>query len=98
MKGLGNYRQHINTWWWGKTITLLSTDGYSTVELQFDNSLPNMAVIKGLMVFSTRQREGYATEMMNLCEHIAKKEGAKFLQLSVNKEQGWLVDWYKRLG
>lgn len=98
MKGLSNYRQFINTWWWGKTITLVSTDGYSTVELQFDDSLPNMAVIKGLMVFTTRQREGYATEMMNICEHIAEKEGAKFLQLSVNKQQDWLKDWYLRLG
>ena len=98
MKGLSNYRQYINTWWWGKTITLVSTDGYSTVELQFDDSLPNQAVIKGLMVFITRQREGYGTEMMNLCEHIAKKEGMKFLQLSANKEQDWLVGWYERLG
>ena len=98
MKGLSNYRQFINTWWWGKTITLVSTDGYSTVELQFDDSLPNMAVIKGLMVFTTRQREGYGTEMMNICEHIAKKEGMKFLQLSVNKEHVLLVNWYERLG
>lgn len=96
--GISNYRQYVNTWWWGKTITLVSTDGYSTVELQFDNSLPNIAVIKGLMVFQPRLREGYGTEMMNICEHIAKKEGAKFLQLSANKEQDWLVDWYKRLG
>lgn len=96
--GISNYRQYVNTWWWGKTITLVSTDGYSTVELQFDNSLPNIAVIKGLMVFTTRQRKGYGTEMMNLCEYIAKKEEMKFLQLSVNKEHVLLVNWYERLG
>lgn len=97
-KGQNNYIYHINTWWWGKTITLVSKDGYSTVELQFDNSMPNIAVIKGLMVFTTRQKEGYGTEMMNICEYTAKKEGAKFLQLSANKEQDWLVEWYKKLG
>lgn len=97
-KGLSNYRQFINNWWWGKTITLISTDGYSTVELQFADDMPNVAVIKGLMVFTTRQKEGYGTEMMNLCEHIARKEEIKFLQLSANKEEDWLVEWYKRLG
>lgn len=93
-----NYIHHVNTWWWGKTITLVSKDGYSTVEIQFDKNLPNTAFIKGLMTFTTRQKEGYGTEMMKLCEYIAKKEKMKFLQLSANKEQDWLVEWYKRLG
>lgn len=98
IKGQNNYIYHINTWWWGKTVTLVSKDGYSTVEIQFDNSLPNIAVIKGLMVFTTRQKEGYGTEMLNLCHEVARKEKAQFLQLSVNKEQDWLVDWYRRFG
>lgn len=38
-KGRSNYIHHVNTWWWGKTITLVSKDGYSTVELQFDDNI-----------------------------------------------------------
>ena len=93
-----NYIHHVNTWWWGKTITLVSKDGYSTVELQFDYNYPSIAFIKGLSVFQTRRKEGYGTEIMGCCEAVAKKEGYAFLQLCVNKEQNWLVDWYKRLG
>lgn len=93
-----NYIHHVNTWWWGKTITLVSKDGYSTVELQFDNNYPTIAFIKGLSVFQTRRKEGYGTEIMSCCEAVAKKEGYTFLQLSVNKEQDWLVEWYERLG
>ena len=97
-KGRSNYIHHVNTWWWGKTITLVSKDGYSTVELQFDDNYPTIAFIKGLSVFQTRRKEGYGTEIMGCCEAIAKKEGYTFLQLSVNKEQDWLVEWYKHLG
>lgn len=97
-KGMYNYIHHVNTWWWGKTITLVSKDGYSTVELQFDYNYPSIAFIKGLSVFQTRRKEGYGTEIMGCCEAVAKKEGYAFLQLCVNKEQNWLVDWYKRLG
>lgn len=95
---MANYIHHVNTWWWGKTITLVSKDGYSTVELQFDNNYPSIAFIKGLSVFTSRRNEGYGTELMGCCEAIAKKEGMTFLQLSANKEQDWLVEWYKRLG
>ena len=97
-KGMHNYIHHVNTWWWGKTITLVSKDGYSTVELQFDDNYPSIAFIKGLSVFSTHRKEGYGTEIMGCCEAVAKKEGYTFLQLSVNKEQDWLVEWYKHLG
>ena len=97
-KGMHNYIYHVNTWWWGKTITLVSKDGYSTVELQLDDNYPSTAFIKGLSVFSTRRKEGYGTEIMGCCEAVAKKEGYTFLQLSVDKEQDWLVEWYKHLG
>ena len=97
-KGMHNYIHHVNTWWWGKTITLVSKDGYSTVELQFDYNYPSIVFIKGLSVFQTRRKEGYGTEIMGCCEAVAKKEGYTFLQLSVNKEQDWLVEWYKHLG
>lgn len=96
--GEENYIFHWNEWWWGRTVTLVSKGGYASVELQFDNSLPNMAVIKGLMVFTTRQRKGYGTEMLNICHEIARSEHITFLQLSANKEQQWLVDWYERFG
>ena len=97
-KGIENYIHHINTWWWGKTITIVSRDGYLIVEIQFDNNYPSIAFIKGLSVFPTCRKKRYGTELIGYCEDIAKKEGMSFLQLSANKEQDWLVEWSKRLG
>ena len=91
-----NYIQHKNDWWWGKTTTLIHKDGIATVELQFDNNYPTVAFIKGLSVFDLYRKKGYGKQMLRLCEDIAKKEGKLFLQLSVDKDCEWLVNWYKR--
>lgn len=93
-----NYIHYKNTWYWGYTITLVRKDGYATVELQFDDSLPNQAVIKGLMVFTTMQRKGIGTELINICHMIARENGCSFLQLSVTRDKEWLVEWYERFG
>lgn len=93
-----NYIHYVNTWWWGKSITLIRKGGYSKVELAFDDDMPNTVTIRGLMVFTTRRRSGIGAEMMKCCEDIAREQKMRFLQLSANKDQSWLVDWYTRLG
>ncbi len=96
--GFIDYIQHINTWWWGKTITLVHKDGIATVEVQIDDNYPATAFIKGLSVFTLQRKKGYGTEMLQLCEDVAKKEGKLFLRLSANIQEEWLVNWYKSLG
>lgn len=92
-----NYIHHICNWWWGETTTLISGNGCTTVELQIeDNSF--VGFVKGLIVFPSMQRNGYATEIMQCVEDVAREKGLKHLQLNANKEEIWLVEWYERLG
>ena len=88
-----DYIQHVNQWWWGKTITLIHKYGIASVELQFDENYPSIAFIKGLSVFESYRRKGYGTEMFQICEEIAKNEKMKFLQLSVVRTGSWLPEW-----
>ena len=93
-----NYYQHVNLWWWGKTNTLVHREGIATVELQFDDNYPAIVFVKGVSVLSQNRRMGIGTEMLLLCEEIARIEGKQFLQLNADKENNWLVNWYKKLG
>lgn len=93
-----DYICHYNEWWWGKTYQIITKDGYGTVEIQFDDSYPSIAFIKGLSVYKSKRKQGIGTELINWCNNFAIEKGYPFLQLSVNKEQDWLVNWYKTLG
>ena len=93
-----NIIEHFNRWWWGCTFTLITGDGLGIVELQVDDNYPSIAFVKGLSVIDSERRKGLGKELMEHCELIALREQKKFLQLSVNKEQDWLVEWYQRLG
>ena len=89
---------HENEWFWGRTTTIISRDGVATVELQYDDKYPSTAFVKGLIVLKTFRRQGYASDLMRLCDEAARNEGRRFLQLNANKEQRWLVQWYESLG
>lgn len=90
--------EHVNKWWWGKTITFIKDGGKATVELQMDDNYPRVVFIKGLSVIESERRKGLGTELLALCERVARKECAKFLQLTADKEKEWLVEWYKKHG
>lgn len=96
--GGGNCIVHRNKWWWGETITLVVKNGCAVVEIQFDNNYPTIAFVKGLIVQEDKRRERIGTKLLRTCERIAKDEGYLFTQLCANKEQDWLVEWYKSLG
>lgn len=98
MIGSENYTYHRDKWWWGETLVLVARDGLSTVEIQYDDNYPSIAFIKGLSVYQSVRQKGIGTELLKLCEEIAKDEGYKFTQLTANKEQDWLVEWYKSSG
>lgn len=88
---------HNNQWYWGNTLTIISSDGMASVELQCDNKYPTIAFIKGLMVHDTCRNQGIGNEMLDACFSEAIKLNKLFLQLNVLKDS-WLVGWYERKG
>lgn len=89
---------HVNNWYWGETHTIISEDGKGVVDVQFDNTMPNVAFIKGLSVFVGERKKGLGTRLMHHAHEEGRAMGKEFAQLCANKEQNWLVDWYKELG
>lgn len=85
-----------NRWKWGYTVTLIQ-DGCGTLEIQFEDGF-GWGYICGLMVHPSRRRQGIATELMRKAEEVIRREGYDEAQLKVEKEQYWVVEWYKRLG
>ena len=92
------YFIHDNSWWWGVSISIIRNDGAGMVEVQLDREMPETVYIKGLSVLREKRRQGVATELLCLCEDIARNNGKALLRLSVDKSNGWLFEWYKRLG
>ena len=93
-----NFVVHFNKWWWGSTATVIFGEGLGIVEIQFDDNYPSIAFIKGLSVLELHRRKGLGKELIDHCVSIALREKKQFLQLSVDKEQEWIVAWYQRLG
>jgi ribosomal protein S18 acetylase RimI-like enzyme len=89
---------HKNIWWWGVSYTLIAQNGVGVVDIQFDYDMPNTGYIKRLSVLENYRKEGLGTELINACTCIAVNKGMKFLQLDVQFDNEWLVNWYKRLG
>lgn len=92
------HRAILTNWWWGKNLNIILENGLGVVELQFDDTMPNVAFVKGLIVDKRETRKGYARELMKLCHAYAKDNGKRWLQLSVNKDDRWIYEWYERLG
>ena len=90
--------EHFNKWWWGNTFTLIAGEGLGIVEVQLDDNYPSIAFVKGLSVLESERQKGLGKELLDQCVILALREQKQFLQLSVNKENNWLVRWYKRLG
>lgn len=89
---------HVNKWYWGETHTIVSDDGKGVVDVQFDDTMPNVAFIKGLSVFEDERKRGVGTKLMHLAHAEGRAKGKEFAQLCANKAQDWLVAWYKDLG
>ena len=89
---------HKNQWWWGVSETIIVDGGIGVVEIQYDYDMPNTGFIKGLSVLEGRRQQGIGTELINACVCSAINRGKKFLQLDVEQDKEWLIEWYKRLG
>lgn len=95
---LEKYFVHKNSWWWGCSYNIIRKDGNGIVELQFDRGMPNTCRVEGLSVSDSHRRQGIGKELLMLCESIARQECKCFVELSVEKGNGWLYEWYKRMG
>ena len=90
---------HINTWWWGKSIDIVKTDGTAMVCVKFDKKyFPTTGSIYGLSVLSTERRKGLGTNMIKYALMSCKDNGMTFARLYVDAKNIWLREWYERLG
>ena len=89
---------HANRWWWGVSVDIILKDGAGMVEVSFDNEMPSTCYVKGLSVLESERRNGIGRSLLLLCEDIARQEGKGFIELSVEKGNDWLLEWYRRMG
>ena len=89
---------HNCTWWWGETVNIFLSNGEGTIEVQIEKSNPNTAYFRGLSVLPESRRHQLGTQLIAYATKVAIDKGLKFLQLTADKNNYWLVNWYKRLG
>ena len=89
---------HNCTWWWGETVKIILSSGQGIIEVQLDKSTPNIAYLSGLSVLPESRRNQLGTQLIAYATNVAIDKGLKFLQLTADKTNEWLVNWYKRLG
>ena len=89
---------HNCTWWWGETVKIFLPSGEGIIEVQLDKSTPNTAYLSGLSVLPECRCQQLGKQLIEYATNVAIDKGKKFLQLSAEKNNEWLVNWYKRLG
>lgn len=92
------FKEHINTWYWGKSIDLVVDNGVGIVSIKFENEYPDTAYIDGLSVLEQFRHKGYGHNILKRCEEIAKANNRRFIKLDVEKASSNLIKWYERLG
>lgn len=90
---------HTNTWWWGKSVDIVKTDGTAIVCVKFDEkSFPKTGYICDLSVLSTERKKGLGEKMMKYAIMCCKDHFVTFARLHVDAKNIWLREWYERLG
>ena len=89
---------HNCTWWWGEIVKIILSSGQGIIEVQLVKSTPNIAYLSGLSVLTECRRQQLGKQLIEYATNIAIDKRKKFLQLSVEKNNEWLMSWYKRLG
>lgn len=98
IKHIDHIEYHHNQWWWGESITMIYDIGVGIVELQFCDDMPNMAFIRALSVQPYYRQKGIGRYMLAACGELARHNDVPFLQLNVDRNEEWLVNWYQRRG
>lgn len=89
---------HKCTWYWGKTVKIITNDCKGTIRVSFDDEHPAEAIIDSFSVVEDEQRKGIGTELLKEAERIIKerKVVGKIILWAV--KGSWTVDWYERNG
>lgn len=83
---------------WGRYIYLTAAHGFALVKLMFDNRCDKgVCEIGEVNTHTCKQRQGYATMLMQEAERIAKENGCTVIQLWTKKDS-WMQEWYERIG
>ncbi len=83
---------------WGRYIFLTAASGHALLKIFFDEKLPNgTCEIGELNTHPQKQRQGYATLLLQTAENIAKEKGCDVIQLWTKKGT-WVQEWYERMG
>lgn len=88
---------HENTWPWGDSIELVSTKGVACVHMSFEKAEPGVCYISGLSVIPEYRRQGYATQMMSICEQMCEERGVFRIDLN-SVLIDYVQDFYHKLG
>lgn len=89
---------HKNTWTWGESNIIITSDGTGTVTVQFFNDETDLAYITGLSVYSKARNNGLGKTLLHKAEKIAKeREGIKRIKICCDKNT-FVYDWYVREG
>ena len=84
--------------YWGRYIYLTAAQGFALVKLMFDNRCgKGVCEIGEVNTHPCKQRQGYATMLMQEAERIAKENGCTVIQLWTKKDS-WMQEWYERIG
>ena len=92
------YFVHANGWWWGSSYDIILKDGSGMISVQFDYDKPNTCFLSGLSVLEEYRRKGIGRSLIELSEDLARHEGMKFVELTVEYYNEWLFKWYVSMG
>jgi ribosomal protein S18 acetylase RimI-like enzyme len=88
---------HENEWPWGKTVTVIWSDGVATINMSFEKNNPGVCYLSGLSVIPERRREGLALIMMEECINYCQKHNIFRIDLN-SVQRDWLMHFYHQLG
>lgn len=88
---------HKNTWWWGKTHTIILEQGIGLVNVSVHNEAQDIATIHGISVHDSYRDMGYGDCLLERAENEARLMGAKSVELTARRGS-WEELWYKRKG
>ncbi len=92
-----NFVHHSNNWLWGRSVIIVSRDGYGVVTVSYPNDEEDAAYIHGLSVFELKRELGYGNALLTEAEDsVLLNVNVKHIFISAEHE--WIVEWYKRRG